>query len=295
MSSGEPPPTHRRSFVQAVFNYSFWPHVGWNDLDNVISTKGLVGRITRQRCTSRCHFWMASKGRKQNQQSSVFLEQGEGLAGAGNAGHVPFRTRVKFCAAAFWRAWRKQHSRRSLASARPWVYCKPSEPENASFLKKLLRVSLFPASHPFLRIRSWFINVYDHCCLELNPVSSAKPVGPAWVWWAAGEEQQPLQFLTRKCRGRNKLYLLHQWPGCLYLAVCPFLWDFCSFVNKDTWIRDNPGTSRCCRLVAIPPSFPTSRSPGADPCGAALLQVCWGASFSCLGSPLAVLIVYSLI
>lgn len=88
-------------------------------------------------------------------------------------------------------------------------------------------------------------------------------------------------------------------PGCLYLAaVCPSLWDSCSFVNKDTWIRDDRGTyilmRKGCHLVEIPPSFPTSFSPGTDPCGAALPQVCWGATSSCLGYPLAILIVCTL-
>lgn len=85
MASGEPPPMHDRSFVQTVFDYSLWPHIGWSGLDNLLYRNGLAGRITRQPCTSPRHFWMPSKGRKQTQQllSSVFLpEHGEALAQA---------------------------------------------------------------------------------------------------------------------------------------------------------------------------------------------------------------------
>lgn len=82
MASGEPPPMHHRSFVQTVFDYSLWAHIGWSGLANVLNRNGLVGRITRQRCTSPRHSWMPSKGRKQTQAlSSVFLrEPGEALA-----------------------------------------------------------------------------------------------------------------------------------------------------------------------------------------------------------------------
>lgn len=56
------------------------------------------------------------------------------------------------------------------------------KPENASFLDKLLHtlISCFGTRQPVLRIRNSFININEHCCLELNPVSSGSSIWIAW-------------------------------------------------------------------------------------------------------------------
>lgn len=104
MASGEPPPMHHRSFVQTVFDYSLWPHIGWSGLDNLLYRNGLVGRITRQHCTSPRHFWMPSKaGRKHNNCWAACSCESVGRHWPSScpAGNFPFQdTRKVLCCSA---------------------------------------------------------------------------------------------------------------------------------------------------------------------------------------------------
>lgn len=54
----------------------------------------------------------------------------------------------------------------------------PVEPENASFLEKLLHTPISVSCKTALseNKEQFYKYIYEHCCLELNPVCSAKPI-----------------------------------------------------------------------------------------------------------------------